>query len=54
MKKTNTNLRVSGLEAENARLASENERMKADLDYIAMMSGVEIENEEEEYAQPEI
>lgn len=48
MKKTNTDLRMSRLERENARLAAENERLRADMDYLAMMTDVEIEEDNDE------
>lgn len=38
---------------QNKALKAQNEKLKADLDYIAMMTDVELENEteEEEYEQ---
>lgn len=49
MKRITTNRRLAELEAENASLRADNERLKADRDYIAMMTDIELE--EDEYEQ---
>ena len=51
MKRITTNRRLAELEAENASLRSDNEKLKADRDYIAMMTGVELGDEEDAYEQ---
>lgn len=35
------------LTAENKKLQAENQKLKADMDYLAMMSGVELEEDEQ-------
>lgn len=52
MKRINVNLRALELERENAGLKAENERIRADIDYIAMMTEVEIDEEGSD--EPEI
>ncbi|MBO4383807.1 MAG: hypothetical protein J5854_00095 [Clostridia bacterium] len=54
MKKRNSIDRLRELEAENIRLKAQNAKLTADLDYVAMMTDVEIGDEEEEDAQPEV
>lgn len=39
----NAEQHIAQLEAENTLLRQENERLRADADYIAMMTGVELE-----------
>ena len=46
------NKRMRELEKENIRLKGENARLRADADYIAMMTDVELEQEEDD--EPEI
>ena len=43
----NNKIKLDVLERENLLLKMENEKLKADLDYISMMTDVEIPEEEE-------
>lgn len=43
----NNKIRLDLLERENLLLKMENEKLKADLDYVSMMTDVEIPEEEE-------
>jgi hypothetical protein len=54
MKMISANRRIAEVEAENAALRAENERLAADQDYIAMMTGVELDDEGEEANEPEV
>ena len=46
--------RVREAERENERLAAENARLRADLEYVAMMSDVDIEQEEDETDESDV
>lgn len=46
--------RLKELEDENARLRAENARLTANIDYVAMMTDVEIDEEVNEDAQSEV
>lgn len=42
------NRRIAELESENERLVKENAHLRADSDYIAMMTNVDLEEDENE------
>lgn len=50
----NDYIRMSLLETQNAILKTENEKLKAQLDYVSMMTDVDIPTEDEDEAFPEV
>lgn len=50
----NDYLRMSLIEKRNALLKTENEKLKAELDYVSMMTDVDIPTEDEDETFPEV
>ena len=53
-KSMNDYIRMSLLETQNAILKTENEKLKAQLDYVSMMTDVDIPTEDEDETFPEV